>query len=109
MDKQMTKCDVHIFAVVRIKVVGVEATDHEDAITKALKIAAPLDTVVGDISHNDQVTEVEYAEEISHYLVDDVGPEVLTENCEWYIDSDHKAALNRASIWSDPEYPGGAP
>jgi hypothetical protein len=67
-DPASTLFDVHLFAVVRLKVSGVSALSMTDAIPAALeRIPAP--------SLYDRFTspDTEYAEEISHYLVDVAG------------------------------------
>jgi hypothetical protein len=67
-DPASTLFDVHLFAVVRLKVSGVPAPTMTDAIPAALE-RIPAPSLYGRFSSPD----TEYAEEISHYLVDVVG------------------------------------
>jgi hypothetical protein len=65
------KYDVHIFAVVRVKVAGIGAESQTEAIVKA------EDSVdLYRLFHNPgafSVEAAEFADGISHYLVDEVG------------------------------------
>lgn len=76
----MPKYDVHLYAVVRVKVSGVEACSMENAIEKA-EGATPLHQMFdrGDM---------EYAEEITHYLVDVEGDEEYMQTKWFWYDDD---------------------
>ena len=76
--------DVHIFTVVRVKVVGVEAGSHEEAMQKA-------DDQVDFNRLFSRIPGVEWAEEHSHALVDDHG-DTEYENSRWY-DADLKTLM----------------
>ena len=73
---------VHIYAVVRIPVV-VEADSQQDAIAKALPKADlyELDTTLADC-------DGEYADQVTGYLVDEVGDEEYF-NPIWYDSDGH--------------------
>ena len=66
---QIVKYKVHIYAVVRVPV-EVEADSQLEAIKKADQI--DLHEI---IDHNIRYTEVEFAEEITGFLVDEIGDE----------------------------------
>ena len=66
--------NVHIFAIVRVKVPDVEAGSHQDAIKKAVE-CTNLNDVFDLVSPVPGVEHTEYGEEISHYLVDELGDE----------------------------------
>ena len=70
--------DVHLFPLVRVKVRGVEADSQIAAIGKA-------EAMVNLPRLFDRTGEVdtEYAEEISHFLVDEEGDPDF-ERSEWY-------------------------
>jgi hypothetical protein len=59
--------DVHLFPVVRLKVSGVQAASHVEAIERTLEKVGP------ELEGRFASAGVEYAEAISHYLVDVVG------------------------------------
>jgi hypothetical protein len=58
----MPHFDVHLYAVVRLKVTGVEADSPQNAARKAERMVNLHDAVAGG--------ETEYAEEIEGFLVD---------------------------------------
>ena len=60
--------DVHLFPVIRWKCSGISASSPEEAIQLA-QVHLPLDRLEMQLRDLD----AEYAEEISHYLVDIVG------------------------------------
>lgn len=64
------KHDVHLYATVRVKVTGVEASDAQEAMGKALRLANLRQ--VFDLGHVESahIAEVQYAEEVTRYLVD---------------------------------------
>ena len=86
--------DVHLFPVVRIKVPGIEATSHIAAIEQAI---AQIDLYVECES-----TNFEYAEELSHFLVDVTGDQEY-ENSQWFYSQDNPllANLRRLVNWYD--------
>ena len=69
--------DVHIYAIVRIKVEGVEATTHEEATDKAYEIVQnDLDDVLNDKNFRrlpPQVKDIEYADGVDGFLVVEPG------------------------------------
>ena len=65
------KYDVHIFAVVRVKVEDVEADSQEEACKKAEQ-KTDLYRLFESFSPACRC-DMEYAEEIQHFLVDEVG------------------------------------
>ena len=67
--------DVHLFPVVRMKVSGVHATSHQAAIEKALEQT--------DLHARLVSTGGEYAELLSHFLVDVVGDEQFAQS-RWF-------------------------
>jgi len=71
--------DVHIFAVVRIKIPRVKANSALEAIPKALEEAGDLDQVL---------SRAEYADEISHYLVDE-SDDSEHQHSTWFLDAEH--------------------
>jgi hypothetical protein len=56
---------VHVFPVVHVRIPKVEASSPEEAIDKAESMM--------DLNRELQLVNTEYAEEISHYLVDEDG------------------------------------
>ncbi len=76
-----TDHDVHVFAVVRVKVPGIMARSHIAAIREALgrvNFYALFDSCA-----QPKVECVEFAEEFFHYLVDDAGDEEFGRT-QWY-------------------------
>lgn len=79
--------DVHLYAVVRIKTPGIEATSQQEAIKKACDIVEPrlndgyLFHTPGNLAGG--ISVVEYAEEIVNFLVDEEGDEEH-ERTTWY-------------------------
>ena len=67
--------NVHIFAVVRVKVPNVSAENHAEAIKKAGSIVDLHEMFRGDDS--------EFADDVDCFLVDEVGDEEFT-NSQWY-------------------------
>ena len=70
------KCNVHLFAVVRLKREGIRARSHEEAVQKAQALFDQLyDTFDGRNLRRlpSQVTAVEFGEEFSHFLVDETN------------------------------------
>jgi len=69
--------NVHIFAVVRVSVPGIEADSQEDACRKAVE-----DT---DLYEAVKWADTEYAEDITEYLVDVEG-DTEYQHSRWYKD-----------------------
>jgi hypothetical protein len=73
------KYDVHIFAITRIKVCGIEADSQQQAIenTDQIDLHAYLDRNLcpseGESALRGEVAYIEYAEDIDSYLVDEQG------------------------------------
>jgi hypothetical protein len=76
------KYDVHIFAVVRVTVGSVEAQTQKAAIRKAVDSTDLYEIFAGE--------NTDYAEEITSYLVDEVGDEGH-RNTRCYRDKHHVA------------------
>ena len=74
------KYNVHIYAVVRLKVENIEADTHRDAICSALESV--------DFYREFEGKRTEYAEDITSYVVDEVGDESY-EHTRTYLDADH--------------------
>ena len=69
------KHNVHVFAVVRVKVEGIEAESHDDAVKKAMEQFHDLYDLFDTQNFRhlpEGVTDVEFGEEFSHFLVDEV-------------------------------------
>ena len=73
------KYEVHIYAIVRVKVVDVEAESQQEAIRNA---EARCD-LYALFQQNDREPNTEYAEDIDGFLVDEVGDEEH-EHSRWY-------------------------
>jgi len=73
----MAKFNVHLYAVVRLKVSNVEAESMEEAIEKAdasVNVHELVDRAInGDADRECSLAHIEYAEEISSAMVDVVG------------------------------------
>ena len=77
------KHDVHLFAVVRVKCPGIEAESHDDAVKKAMEQFHELYELfeTRNLRHLPEgITEVEFGEEFSHFLVDDAGSEDFSDS-----------------------------
>lgn len=84
------KYNVHVFAVVRVKVNNVEAKDHTEAMDKAFEeMWADHERFTADREWRVQdemgISYIELAEDepATHYLVDEQGDEQY-ENSAWY-------------------------
>lgn len=67
------KHDVHVFVVVRVKCAGIEAESHDEAAKKAMERFHDLYGLfeTANFRHLPEgVTDVEFGEEFSHFLVD---------------------------------------
>ncbi|MGA2259876.1 MAG: hypothetical protein ABSH28_00405 [Acidobacteriota bacterium] len=84
--------NVHIFAVVRVKVPDVEAGSHQDAIKKAVE-CTNLNDLFDLVSPVPGVEHTEYGEEISHYLVDEVDDEEYRRST-FYHDTRHQEVIS---------------
>jgi hypothetical protein len=73
------KYEVHIYAIVQVKVVDVEAESQQEAIRKA-EARCDLYTL---FQQNVREPHTEYAEDIDSFLVDEVGDEEHEHSC-WY-------------------------
>lgn len=96
---QLQQYDVHLFAVVRRKVAGIDATSHREAIEATL--------VKTDLYACFDGTEAEYAEELSHFLVDVVGDDEYAQS-QWYYSQDAPLMSNLARLvsWYERGRPG---
>jgi len=72
----MKRYDVHIYPIVRVKVSGVEADNQVEAIKKA-------EQIIDLHSLLDRDDEIEYAEDIDCFLVDEEGDEEYQKS-RWY-------------------------
>lgn len=86
--------DVHLFPVVRLKISGVQAASHVEAIARALEKVGP------ELEGRFARAEVEYAEAISHYLVDVVGDPDFSQS-RWFYSADEPLLtfLRRLAAW----------
>ena len=66
------KCNVHIYAIVRVKVLGVEANSQEEAI-KRVRDHVNLNDLMNRSHPLSNVEHVEFVDEITGYLVDEQG------------------------------------
>lgn len=84
------KFNVHLFALVRVKIEDIEADDMPAAIKLAEEIA-PLELLCHHTGFINPGPETEYANEISHYLVDIVKPdgEIDEQKSRWFLDQNH--------------------
>ena len=70
------KHDVHVFAVVRVKCAGIEAESHDESVKKAMEQFHDLYDLFDTQNFRhlpEGVTDVEFGEEFSHFLVDEEG------------------------------------
>ena len=89
-----TKFDVHLYAVVRVKVSGVEAASHEAAVEQAINDTDVYACIPGP--------DTEFADEYSHFLVDVVGDEDNDESKWFYsLDQPSTSNLKRLVAWFD--------
>ena len=87
----MTKYNVHVFAVVRVLYQDIEAESQIDAVAKAKDLAFK------DLRHRFNNDDIEFSEDISHYLVDEVGDEEYL-NSEFYDDGIHVQTTQQSSL-----------
>ncbi len=70
------KHNVHLYALVRLKVPGIEAANHQQALEKARELFPELYGLFTERNLRSvpaAISDIEFAEEISHYLVDEDG------------------------------------
>ena len=87
--------DVHLFPVVRLKISGVQAASHVEAIERALEQVEP------ELEGRCARAGVEYAEEISHYLVDVVGDPDFSQSRFYAAEDPLLAFLRRLVAWEE--------
>lgn len=77
------KYNVHLYAVVRIKVIDIEAESHIEAIEKAEPFAWDFahEHLTGDVRRVDHIDDFEFAEEMKYALVDEQGDEDYEKSC----------------------------
>ena len=93
------KCDVHVYAIVRVKCSGIEARDHKEATDKAWGFFPDLYALFDskNIMHLPEgVADVEFAEEISHFLVDEQNDPGL-ERSTWHDDQGRPMPSSKAA------------
>ena len=78
--------DVHLFAVVRVKIPKVKADSMEDAIEKAANATDLHELLKVDGSINSGIESSEFAEEISSATVDVVGDECFEQTRHFHQD-----------------------
>lgn len=86
----MSTYNVHVYAIVRVKVVGIEADDMRAAVNMAIDGTNFYSLLNSDIEQEalaGTVEHVEFAEEFSHFLVDVEGDEDFEES-EWFVQRD---------------------
>ena len=77
------KHDVHLFCVVRVKCAGVEAESHDEAVKKAMEQFHDLYDLFETRNFRrmpEGITDVEFGEEFSHFLVDEAGAEDFSDS-----------------------------
>ena len=94
-DNEPTVYHVHIFAVVRVRVAGITAPSHQAAAEQAHQ-------QVPTFQQRFHGSDCDYADEISHYLVDVAGDEDF-RNSRWFYSQDQPlfANLQRLLAWHD--------
>lgn len=94
----MPRHDVHILAVTRVKVRGVEAETDKAAIHKAMKSVDLHDLLSrSEVGHGRlpaHVEDIEWNEEVVGYLVDHEGDEEF-ETSTYYIDTCFLDSMNQ--------------
>lgn len=80
----MPKYNVHAFAVVRVKLENIEADDQRGAIKKVMDCKTGVDfQKIFDTAIYYFENDVEFAEEVAYFLVDEVGDENYTKS-QWH-------------------------
>jgi DNA-directed RNA polymerase subunit RPC12/RpoP len=85
---RQTRYDVHLYPVVRVKVPDIEADSHREAVKRARNRVDPnrlLSLTTHDGIH---VFDIESAEDLAYYLVDEVGDADHARSV-WYADPAH--------------------
>ena len=91
---EQRRFNVHLFPVIRLLVSDVEADSHRAAVEKALAMT--------DLYARFEASDGDYAEEISHYLVDVVGDDEYAESWWFYSrQSPFMANFARLVSWYD--------
>lgn len=84
--------DVHLYPVVRVKVPGIEANSHGEAVKRA-RNRVDLDRLLSLAIHDGiHVLDIEYAEDLAYYLIDEVG-DANHARTTWYADLAHLKSL----------------
>jgi hypothetical protein len=81
---------------VLIKLSGIPAASHEQAVLRALEQIGP------ELSMRFKRADADYAEEMSHYLVDVADDEIHRES-RWFYSADQPllALLQRLLVWDE--------
>ena len=88
--------DVHLFPVVRVKVSGIAAASHREAAEKACAATVP------ELYQRFETKDGDFAEEISHFLVDVVGDEQFECSRSYYSQAEPLITnLARLITWYD--------
>ena len=91
--------DVHLFAVVRVKVPRVAAASHREAIAWAVEHS-------GDLYERFASEDSEFAEEFSHFLVDVVEDKDFEQSQWFYCEQEPLVGcLRRIVRWCDGNRP----
>lgn len=89
---RQTRYDVHLYPVVRVKVPDIEADSHREAVKRArnrVDLDRQLSLTIHDGIH---VLDIEYAEDLAYYLIDEVGGANHARSA-WYADPAHLKSL----------------
>ena len=90
-----TQFDVHLFAVVRVKIPNVVASSHREAIAWAVEHS-------GDLYERFVSADSDFAEEFSHFLVDVVGDQQYEQSQWFYCEQEPIIGyLRRLVRWHD--------
>ena len=90
----MLRFDVHIYAIVRLKVAGVEASSSQDAVRKAERLV--------DLHQAIAAGEAEYADEIEGFLVDaldDAGERMEGQTVFFNAKEDDHSMKQSSILW----------
>ena len=89
------KYSVAVYAIVNIRMREVEAESQKKALAKAINILedgtrlrSPINQYLSAEFTDGPIEHMEWGEEYSHYLVDEVGDEKF-ERSRWYMDKFH--------------------
>jgi hypothetical protein len=78
----MTQHYVHVYATIRVKV-AVEAASHRDAMLEADRLLFGNGFAVRMLPTAPGVLDVDYAEEVTGYLVDEAGDPEYARSCTY--------------------------